>query len=156
MKVVPYDWQEVDAGEWRQGPQGRLRLQLTGKAPIFIRTQGYEVCATVASSALIEVAEAYEYMVDGPVRVFVHEPHIPEFEHLDEVFTNADQLPVEGGHMAEMKRMMRSLQMQQQVIRREAAEASALHRGQINAARSRREAVAEEDQEAEADDTAES
>lgn len=119
MKIVPHHWKEVSHGQKYEGPEGLLRLQLSGEAAIFVESEGVEVCATFASSASIQVNGSYRFWVSGEVRVFVHAPHIQTFGCDGPVFTNADNMPVEGHHMAEITRKMREFQLMQAGYRKE-------------------------------------
>lgn len=154
MKVVPHEWKEVSPEKWITGPQGKLRLQLTGLAAIFIEQEGVEVCVTFDHKTEVTFTEPYRFKFSGKGLGYVFDPHLEVFEHLDEVFTNEDMIETESGHMQQITAKLRQFKLETQhtlgEIRRERAILAGMQRQQTPA-----EAVAQPAGEVAADDAAE-
>lgn len=133
MKFDPYAWQEVPTNEEIPFGKGRLRLRLSGRAPLYISAQGVEALAGIEEAFEVELSEEVTFRVEASkaVRAFMFVPEPTAFEPLGEVFTNVDRKPLESGAMAEVTRAMRLFELERRSALEEIrAETAKLERAQ--------------------------
>lgn len=135
MKFDPFSWREVPNNEETPFGKGRLRLRLSGRAPLYVSAQGVEALVGIEENFEVEVSEDVTFRVDGPdgLRAFLYDPEPTTTEPEGEVFTNADRMPMESGSLAEVTRALRVFEMERRTALREIRQETA----KLKAARAR-------------------
>jgi len=138
MKFDLFSWETVPKpGLWNEGPKGRLRLQLSEPAALFVRAvddqgQVIEVCAGYSAAFDLTLDIEYEFSVgDGP-EVYIHRREWGERESSGAVFTSVAKMP---GHMSEIDVLVRRMQAEHRSalasMRQEAAALRAEREGRL-------------------------
>lgn len=128
MKYDPFIWSEVIPNQAFGGPMGRLVLNLSAPAALFISAEGVESCAGYGAFFDLSISEAYSFRVEASksVRVFVRDMPNVTYEPTGESYTNIERLPMESGSMIEIKKALRMQKLEQREllneIRRETRE----------------------------------
>lgn len=135
MKYDPYAWDEVKPNEEIRFPKGRLRLQLSAPAPLYITAQGVEGLASYGSTHDVEVSEEVTYRIEGvkSLRAFQRRSYGTSVEAEGEVYTNVDRMPYESGAVAEVTRARRQLEIERRAMLKEIRAEAAIARASVKA-----------------------
>ncbi|WP_296222913.1 hypothetical protein [uncultured Sphingomonas sp.] len=135
MKYDPFSWDEVKPNEEVKFSQGRLRLQLSAPAALFITCQGVEGVASFGAFHDVEVSEEVTFRVEGAkgLRVFMRRSFGTSVEAEGEVYTNADRMPFESGVVAEVTRARRQLELERRAMLKEIRTEAAIARASLRA-----------------------
>lgn len=127
MRFDPNNWREVKPNEKVNVPQGVLRVCASDPGALYLETsEGVEALVGFGSAWDVETAEEMTFHVALPRggRVFFFVPSASVVVQEGEVFTNIDRLPDESGSLAEVRRALRTLEMQRRDMLREMREVS--------------------------------
>lgn len=123
MKLDLFAWHEVKPSVEFASKPGRVWLKASAPVAVYITAQGYEVLAGTGIEVDVSISETVTVRVEptikGTVRVFWYAPHFPAHRGEGEVFTNPDRMVHESGSVAEVRRAMREMQLQQQAMLRD-------------------------------------
>lgn len=143
MKFDIFSWQEVQPNEENQARKGILRVRASAPVALYVQAEGYEVLAGVGLSHEVDLSEAVTWRAEAPegTRVFWQPPAVTTYVCDGEVYTNIDRMPHESGQVAEVTRALRMFELQ----RREALREIRAERDALEAARTARQADAQDD-----------
>lgn len=147
-KFNTFDWKEVPYGESIEITSGRLHVRATEDVSVIVEDENGEAIAGTGRDiqASFEGQKVVYATVIAPegTRVFMFERDVVPVSRRDVVFTNVERMPMESGTLLEVKKELRSFQLQQQGYMRELrAERAALRKEQEAA----KKAAVEPDQE---------
>lgn len=113
MRFNPYAWDEVSSNEEIEVGKGRVLVRCSAPTPLYVSAQGVEALAGVGTSHDVEVSEAVTIRLDAAkgVRCFVHRGGNVAVRPVGEVFTNIDNMPVDDGAVAAIKKAMREFDL---------------------------------------------
>lgn len=116
-KFNTFDWKEINHGEAFEVVGGKVHVRATRPVAVLVENEGGEALAGTG----LEVEQTFEGPVvvtvlatdETPVRVFVFDRIRKAVPKRDEVFTNADRMPMESGTLLEVQKSLRAFKLEQ-------------------------------------------
>lgn len=119
MKLDAMSYSEVKKPHGKNPcAKGRLLLRCSAPCALYVTIDGRETLAGYAAAHDVEIPAAATFTVTGPdgLRVFQRVEKPASFVDLGEKYTNIDRLPDESGSVLEVKRALRSMELQRRAI----------------------------------------
>ena len=128
MKFDSLSWVEVSPVQAHDAPLGRLRLNLSAPAAVYISQHGVETLLGYDSSFDVTLADHATFRVDAPTktRVFIHQHHDTSRPSIGQIYTNIDRTPQESGSVLAVRRELRKHALESRAYIREIREQRSL------------------------------
>lgn len=116
-KFNTIDWKEIPHGETFEILGGKVHVRATRPVAVLVENEGGEALAGTG----LEIEQTFPGPVavtvlatdDTDVRVFLFDRETRLPSKRDEVFTNADRMPMESGTLLEVQKSLRAFKLEQ-------------------------------------------